>query len=300
MKKFVKNLVDGTFLEKPARSLINSLKPFQIAKIKNAATTKRKLVFMHMPKCAGTSVQNAFRRELKSDPSTFKMKALRASFPAISDIKNECEFYAESGRYQEFLLLYYLHRGAPFISGHYPISRVTLDEFGDTYKFVTLLRDPVDRFISQYTYDKMLELESSSFAENQRTQDERKADLQQYLRSWRAWFVSHIYTWMFGGHRFTNDLGSADVRRVAKKNLQEFDIVGFTNALPTFLGQIEKLFGFRLEIRRDNTTQSASSRVSVDLKTYLDLFTEDMRRQVAELCRDDCEVYDFARNLFEH
>jgi hypothetical protein len=262
-------------------------------------TSRGKIAFLHMPKCGGTSVIDAFLREFNMQPCTFDIHALRKSVSKITNFENECQYYAMSGFYQEFMLLYHLCAGFPFISGHYTVSKKIIDEFSGLYHFVTTLRQPVERFISQYIYDKLHEVWRLGIDENQRTSRERKDELQQYLNSWRGWFVTHIFTWMLGGHKYTNDLNSVVAKNTAKQNLKRFDVVGFTDNFPYFISQIEDICHCRLKVEKKNSTLSLSSKISINLETYLDLFTEKVRGQIEDLCHNDLDIYEFARKYFQ-
>ena len=269
-----------------------------IKKLRNKPARAKNLMFLHMPKAGGTSLRNALSIALGGRPQIIDIGQLRKSLRSLSSFETEDSgFYSASGNYQEFLLTYYLNHNMPFISGHFTLSNMTLELFGDKYLFVTCLRDPVERFISQYLYDKFLELKSNGQANLEITDDARESELQLYLQSWRAWFVSHIYIWMLGGHKYTHELNSTLAKTTAKENIARFDLIGFTDALPEFTDRLGKLIHRKLKIKIDNSTKKQSLDNAIDLAPYRALFTPEVKEQIRELCKDDYEIYQYAKQM---
>lgn len=269
-----------------------------LKKLRNKPTNSKKLMFLHMPKAGGTSLRNALSIALGGRPQTIDIGQLRKSLRSLSSFETEDRgFYSASGNYQEFLLTYYLNHNMSFISGHFTLSNKTLDMFGGKYVFITCLRDPVERFISQYLYDKLLELKSNGQANLEITDDAIESELQHYLQSWRAWFVSHIYIWMLGGHKYTHELNSTLAKTTAKENIARFDLVGFTDALPDFTDRLGKLIHRKLKIKVDNSTKKKSLDNAIDLASYRALFTPEVKEQIRELCKDDYEIYHYAKKM---
>ncbi|MFT6896506.1 MAG: hypothetical protein ACJA13_000908 [Paraglaciecola sp.] len=269
-----------------------------IKKVRNKPATTKNLMFLHMPKTGGTSLRNALSVSLGGRPQTIDIGQLRKSLYSISSFETEDHnYYSASGTYQEFLLTYYLNHNLSFISGHFTTSKMTLDMFQGRYWFVTCLRDPLERFISQYLYDKFLELKSNGRASLDITDSAREKELQNYLKSWRGWFVSHIYIWMLGGHKYTDELNSISAKTIAKENIARFDLVGFTDALPEFTDQLGKLINCKLKIKLDNSTKKQSENNEIDLDPYRDLFTVEVREQITNLCKDDYEIYHYAKQM---
>jgi hypothetical protein len=269
-----------------------------LKKIRNKPDATKKLMFLHMPKACGTSLRNALSVSLGGRPQTIDIGQLRKSLHSLSSFETEDHhFYSASGAYQEFLLTYYLNHNVSFISGHFTTSKMTLDMFQDKYWFVTCLRDPVERFISQYLYDKFLELNSNSQSSLDITDTAREIELQNYLKSWRGWFVSHIYIWMLGGHKYTDELNSISAKAVAKKNIERFDLVGFTDELPEFTNRLGILINCKLKIKIDNSTKKASVDNAIDLGPYRELFTAQVKEQIRDLCKDDYEIYHYAKQM---
>jgi hypothetical protein len=276
--------------------LTKSLYKKVIKKVRNKPDTTKKLMFLHMPKAGGTSLRNALSVSLGGRPQTIDIGQLRKSLHSLSNFQTEDHvFYSESGNYQEFLLTYYLNHNVSFISGHFTTSETILNIFGDRYWFVTCLRDPVERFISQYLYDKFLELKSNGQIALNITNSARENELQLYLKSWRGWFVSHIYIWMLGGHKYTDELNSLSAKTIAKKNIAQFDLVGFTDALPDFTDRLGELMNCKLKLKVDNSTKKQSVDNEIDLGPYRDLFTAEVKKQIKDLCKDDYEVYNYAK-----
>ena len=49
----------------------------------------------------------------------------------------------------------YLFKNYPIVSGHFHINKNIIHSYKEKYNFITILRDPVERFISHYKYNKV-------------------------------------------------------------------------------------------------------------------------------------------------
>jgi hypothetical protein len=116
------------------------------------------LVFLHVPKCGGTAVEKAIQWYSIRHSARLDVEALRHAvrLPCHSSIpggmtltSKDCFPHAVA------IVAYHLFRGDDYVHGHFPVSRSILDRFGTTHQFMTVLRDPVERWISNYRFDKV-------------------------------------------------------------------------------------------------------------------------------------------------
>ena len=235
----------------------------------------------------------ALRESFRADAATFDVHTLRAALAEQMGERDTPGFYGKSRDYQEFLLRYYLNLKSDFISGHFPISADILKEYYETHSFFTLFREPLARFQSQYIYDKMFAIREIGQSQQLLTKEEREEELQSYLKSYRARFVSNIYTWMLGG-----PVGSSEGEFLeqAKENLEFFSCIGFQDQMDRFEKDIDRHLGIPLSIGVKNTTPFQADILKVDIDDYRSLFTNEVKEQIRELCVNDCDLYNYARN----
>ncbi|MDH3707215.1 MAG: sulfotransferase family protein, partial [Acidimicrobiia bacterium] len=106
------------------------------------------VVFFHVMKCGGTSVRAGLAQGIADDPTG----------PDVFELDGQVALEAAGGRhpdnwrFRDSLLLYVLLAGEPkLVQGHFRY-RDRYVEYLDRCSFVTVLRNPVDRFISLYRY----------------------------------------------------------------------------------------------------------------------------------------------------
>ena len=97
--------------------------------------TESKLVYMHIPKCAGTSIDQYFRERFGADKSI----RIFLLFTAVGD---------GAANFSDQQLLQY-----DYISGHFNPSLP--QRMGLIHRTFTVLRHPVDRVISQYYHYRL-------------------------------------------------------------------------------------------------------------------------------------------------
>lgn len=83
----------------------------------------------------------------------------RAGFPGHLDARAASQaaeaLSVDRYAYRRGLLEYQLACDkSPFISGHYPFSRGCAERYGDEWAFVSLFRDPVSRWYSEYFWNR--------------------------------------------------------------------------------------------------------------------------------------------------
>ena len=153
-------------------------------------------VFLHVPKCGGTSIDNAlnshFANESKAHlhpDASLKAAQLRYHFDSPFGPSNIDKLF----RFREHVLLYYLSQPQlRFISGHFNFSAIALEAFGEDCTFITVLRNPVERLISLYFFNRYKK--SSHFKINM--------DIDDYLSSDDGQAQGSLYV------RFFNDVGN--------------------------------------------------------------------------------------------
>ena len=104
------------------------------------------VVFHHVPKCGGTSVGRAIRRRYLLSQATVKPEESYRAFAAFTGRSDRDAMLRDVLDLREQMMLYHLFDGVRCLSLHVRFSEAAFDRFGERYRFVTLLRDPVDHF----------------------------------------------------------------------------------------------------------------------------------------------------------
>ncbi len=241
------------------------------------------LFFLHIHKCGGTSIDDAIKRwfpfsnyTIASAPS---FRAAKSFYQELDNFADEAETYYVP-KYRELLLLYLMGKKIKFISGHIPFSKVAYSEFGSKYKFITCLRDPVERWFSTYLYIRFVHRDYG------RTDE----DIMTFLQSERAKHLGHQYVAYLGGVRKGEDYASQPAIYRAKANLHKFEIIGFTEHLEDFQRKFEDRFGFKLKVPHKKKNPISDS--------YRRSVTPEVGERVRAICKPDLEIYQYAIDNF--
>ncbi|MDZ4345701.1 MAG: hypothetical protein U1E51_25080, partial [Candidatus Binatia bacterium] len=114
------------------------------------------------------------------------------------------------------LLNYHLALPAPrCVMGHYRFSRETLERYRDEWNFITLLRNPVDRWYSHYFYNKN---NDSIYKINE--------ELDEYVETDTALFLGSLYVSVVTGETQRKPIRTQEYIKEAVDILRNFAVVG--------------------------------------------------------------------------
>ena len=236
----------------------------------------RRIVFHHVPKCGGTSVGRSLRRAyILSQGSVTPVESEKAFNAAQSSHNGKGIGHVSELR--EMMLLYMLYSDVRCVSSHIPFSNAAYERFADRYAFVTLLRDPVDRFISNYYWNHNRHEAHFRIAES----------LGDFLSSDRARGMGSTYVRYFCGEpaqKFTRRHVEAAIR-----NLRRMDGVGFLDDVLHFQASLRTLTGKRLAIGTENVRNTRAKREAI--------LSGPLRDSILDVCAPDRAVWDAVQDL---
>lgn len=240
-------------------------------------STGHPAVFHHVPRCGGTSVARAFRARY-----ALSQVALNARAAARVAVHNRPDFddaaaLAETRRFRDELLLYFLHSNIKWISGHMRFSPSAYEAFHDRYRFITVLRDPVQRFLSDY---------GKNFGKNTATATSLPLDA--YLDTVQGQSRGCVYSEYFSGLPADADFRTNEAAELAVEHLGKFDVIGYTDDMGKFGKSVSKALGVRVMVGHENKRSSADVKQS-------SLLSDAETQKLHAVCATDIRVYEAIR-----
>jgi hypothetical protein len=239
--------------------------------------------FMHVPKCGGTSLIHALRRvcPIQRSLGLIQVAPSRSATSLLAEGRLDYFGFHEDGprtadvfAFRRSLLFYFLASDVPLVAGHFLFERDAFANFGDRYRFISVLRDPVERMISHYNEERRTNYVDLPF--------------DAYLETNLAWRHATMALRYFSGMAHIEPTQLHRALALAKSNLRCFAAVGFTEHLDPFCTRFADLFGRRLRVGHYRRT--ALPKPDID---------RSMRRRLEAMCRGDLELYESAKEVFE-
>jgi hypothetical protein len=235
-----------------------------------------RIFFLHVPKCGGTSVSHSIRNCYNFFE---RIKAGRyfdqeATYNAAKMLDPAAEPFSDTVlKIREYLLIYFMNeKKVKYIPGHFSFSDFAYNEFGNRFAFITVLRNPVERWTSTYFHAK--------------SKGKVESDLSDFIESELGKAQGFEIVRYIGGLSSNGDYVSPGAIERAKANLHKFHIVGMLEYPDDFVVKFKMHFGVDLKLPKLNETRR-------DL-----LIDKDLKFRISEICRPDIEVYRYAVEKF--
>lgn len=238
----------------------------------------QKICYIHVAKCGGTSLVDAIKAQYPLRERLLRKKCFINMNPAASlkasEILNESLF-----AYREKVLLYLLSINSnKFISGHFAFSDLAMTHFGDQWNFVTILRNPVDRWFSHFFFNRYKK--SGHF----------KTDLtlEEYINSEDGQSLGFLYHRLFYGKPFEEKPNFKESYPKVIENIDNLACLGTIEYLDLFCRDFKKKFGVTLHI-------PAKNKNPLSHKDQSSLITDSIRRKVEEICEPDIRIFNYVQ-----
>lgn len=232
-----------------------------------------KIVFVHIPKSGGSSVNNAFRKVYT--PSYYRV---------MSNSYEVANKYFKTQRFLDFkhyqigrglLLFEAATSGKKYLTGHVYINREMKSELVDMgYKFITIVRDPIDRCFSNYFYNYYKH--SDHFAVS--------TTFENYINNYPD--IGYKYVQYYGGLRRDGDYKSEEAINEAFENLKQYDIVGRLKKMDEFTSKIKHDLGIEIKIPKINKNPADKKRYNKFKQN------ENYRDMLRNICEPDLKLFD--------
>lgn len=238
-------------------------------------------VFMHVPKCGGTSVSEALYATvpLHRKIGIIDAPSIRRALAIHHEDRDDLVTFHDEGpradvisEFREQLLLMHMAHGARLIHGHFLFSERAYAHFGTQYKFVTILRDPVARTVSNYR----MAVRRGVCPEG----------LDAFLETDMGRRMAQHTLRYFSGRATIAPGGEEAAREVALANMARFSVIGHIERLDAFVEMFRAVFGATPRVGHFNRAEGGEP----DL-------TPAQRARLLELCAIDIELTDRSRHL---
>jgi hypothetical protein len=280
------------------RFLANQGYEASLHRIANTPYTGQKVAFIHIAKCGGSSVDFALRSALAApgqrriDKPASIVSSMATFEGEINNLEDNCRFSEHHAQHLHKILAYYVPENWQYISGHVTINAQLIERFKDEYAFITILRDPVKRFISNYTFNKLTN-KKSIMLPNSLCTDNVVEEAKEILNSKRGWQMANSPTMYLTGRYPTDEADAKAMQKEVASNLSQFKVVGFLDQLDKFTHDCQALTGRDINIGQRNKTEKLNSPEQLRVKATLETFFNDKETKnlVNKLCQFEIENY---------
>lgn len=264
-----------------------------ITRVSNTFTRRNSenIFFLHIPKCGGVSIGHAIASlyltlNLRNDSGIVNLNA-PISRRVIEDTEG---FHYPSDTNDDFpildfrekLLIYFMAQpSSRFISGHFLFSKIAYQKYGEKFSFVTILRDPVKRWISSYFYNLFTAKDHLKVNE----------DIEAHLESHFGVSQGYQLVKFLGGANKEGDYNSIRAMNQAKENLKLFEVVGFLDNLEGFSTGFSDRFRVNLQIEKKNQNPAPQ-------EYRKSTITPELLERITKICQPDLQVYLWAKENF--
>jgi hypothetical protein len=232
------------------------------------------IAFLHVMKCGGTSVRAALQtaadrsmtRVFELDGKENNRAARRIRIPTWS--------------MRDAMLVYALHDPRVRVAmGHFRYDEYAHGRELERAHFVTLLRDPFERFVSLFLFRRFNRtmLRTSPHLDALLTDREGEAV---------RWGATYVELFRGGLEPHDRPVDEGDVE-AACTNLDRFSVVGCLEHLPAFASALRAATGLPVTVGRENPGAAPSA-------AREELLADDRAvERIRELCEPDRLVYDW-------
>lgn len=240
---------------------------------------KHPVAFMHLPKCGGTSLSEALYAlvPLSQHIGILDSQSTQRGLAIFNTDRDERFLYHDDGdrtgelfAFREQLLLMHMAHGCALVHGHFLFSDKADGHFGSRYRYITIMRDPVARTISNYRMaqrNKVFDLTFDAFLESPFVRRMGLHNLRYY-----------------GGRAEIAPDAEGEVLTKAKANMEKFALIGFIDDTNGFSARFADLFGATPKIRHYN--EGTPEKFTI---------TPEERARLERICAPDIELYEMAR-----
>lgn len=244
--------------------------PYPLGQI-NSKVDIPKIYFCHIPKSAGSSIATAIREQVYSRYNLDGFNIEQG--PSLRAARTSEKSMMQA---REVVLAYNLAIERNFFGkGHCYCRPNLVKEFSNEWNFITVLRNPIDRWISEYVYNTY---KRSSWTKN-------KLPLKEYLESKKAATGGQQLIRFFSNYSLDFRASPGTYVDQALENLSQFAIVGKMENLDTWTTEITNKFSLKIEIPTINKSprNQAVEQVRSD---------PAVMRKIENLCKYDLELYN--------